>query len=220
MPTLVISGTSNIQDTFLRSDFGDTNYGANGSIIVGKSTGVRRELIRVVAAAIPRGIITGFRFVFYRYSDASQSAAGTLQIYSVKDAAAWVAGTANGANQVGSSCWNKLLYNTTDWPGSAGCGTSGTDYDAAPVATQAFAAYAAGPDAKLSIDLPISLAVSWRDGLRVANGLVIKEAAEAVNGSFFLGRSINAASNQPTFEVDYNPHPGGIRAKRKTYYRV
>jgi hypothetical protein len=41
----------------------------------------------------------------------------------------WVEGTANGATQAGSSCWNDYAYqNITEWAGAPGLNTATTDY--------------------------------------------------------------------------------------------
>ena len=221
-PTATISGTTAIEDNLMRSLVaGNTqllNYGGFEGHGVGYegASAVQREVVRVAAASIPAGTISAFRFLPYRYSQAIETAAGTLLAYIIKDANTWVEGTASGAQQAGSSCWAYAKLTSQAWAGSAGCDTSGTDYDAdASPPSLAFDAYSSGPDVLQTMVLEAAWATAWRDGARVANGFLLLNQTETTAGSYWSARSTEAASNQPTFEIDYS-----VIASKPGYYKL
>jgi hypothetical protein len=66
------------------------------------------------------------RLFFEGFDDTATKTPG---IYAVNNAnAGWVAGTANNAQQTGSSTWNHRISPTTNWNGSAGLSTPGASF--------------------------------------------------------------------------------------------
>ena len=212
-PTTTISvGTPDveIEDVWLDNTNANLNYGASTILAMGVWTSTRdyRQLIRIGDQSdIPLGTLTECRFYFYRYSSSQSSIAGDLSFYSVKDNNDWVVGTSNGSpSENGACCWNYAKYNTQSWDGSAGCDTSGTDYDATAIATYSYSAYTVGADTLITITFDTTTPFSdWRDSNRTNNGFMIREDDEATDGKVVVARSTAYGSNEPYFEIDYTP---------------
>jgi hypothetical protein len=207
-PTATLSGTTAIEDAMMISNASNANYGGYGDIYAVEGTyssgSIRRTLMRIATASIPAGTISAFRAKLTRFPHSSSANPGNLDWYAIKDAKTWVEGTSVGAQESGAACWDYARYNTLAWA-SAGCGTSGTDYDAgATPPTQAFAAYASGPPASVlfTFDLKPEWPTAWRDATRVNNGMLVRARAES-SGIAFYAASSEYSSNQPTFEIDY-----------------
>ena len=208
-PTTTISGTTDIEDATIRSA-NSLNYGATTTLFVMSSP--RHVLMRCATAAIPAGTLTAARLKAYAKYSAS---AATATIYRVAQAnSAWVEGTANGAAQTGSCCWNNLAYDgttPTNWAGSAGLQTATTDYDTANTATLvATSAIAQWETATLTT----AWFTAWRDATWANAGMVLK----LTTGTQLDCPSTENASNQPYFEIDYTAAAGGIPALM-AYYR-
>jgi hypothetical protein len=173
-PTVQITGTTDIEDNWLRSGaFGSLNYGSRGAIFMEETGTTSRIIVRIATiGAIPLGVITALRLHFLGLSGAGLS----VNAFIIKDANPWVEGTVNGATQIGSSCWSVLAFNTTPWAGQVGCGLSGTDFDAdgtpptIVVATGVFNAMTLKPE----------WATAWRDATRLPNGIILFSPAGAV----------------------------------------
>lgn len=204
-PTVTISGTAAIEEASLISSVPDGNFGANTNIWAGRTgTDIRRWLVRLLSANLPAGEAASFRLSLYRTPSSGSTVGGTLNAYIVSAANTWIEGTAaNNLPEAGSSCWNYAKYNTQAWAGSAGCATSGTDYDAdsAPPAL-AYTAYTSGAEYLATLPLIPSWVESWLAG-RANNGIFLREATEA-DGTYAIWRSSEApAGSKPYFEIDY-----------------
>lgn len=111
----------------------DGNYGAHTKGYFGDlSSNTRhfREVQRFDLSSIPAGR-TCMTATLYLWDTnwGNHLNSTTLDIYEIASAnSTWVAGTANASPQAGSCCWNKKIYNTTAWAGSAGLNTATTDY--------------------------------------------------------------------------------------------
>ncbi len=198
MPTVTISGTTDIEDNFIweAASVGNGNEGGRIQVFSNAAVGNRSWVIfRVRTAAIPSGIITGFRLLF------GPTNSGRLyNAYRFTDANTWVEGTGVGGTgpEIGASCWNFAKYNTQAWAGSAGAMTSGVDYtaDASPpnVTTTT---------SRMTLVLPPAWASEWKSGSRVNNGFVL----QTTGSGFHAFSATEDSSNQPTFEIDYTVPP-------------
>lgn len=211
-PTTTISGTTDIQDALMNASGATLNYGGQSSqygvqVGVQNLTGSnRRTLLRLAASAIPAGTLTALRSCLTRYSYSGCTVAGQINWYICTDASAWVEGSSTAALENGACCWGHAVYNTLAW-NTAGCGGSGTDYDAdADPPTTAFAAYTTGDPVLFTTTLDVAWAQAWKAASRVNNGMVIMEPS-ASNGKAFLAASSEYSANQPYFEVDYTTGP-------------
>lgn len=129
-PSLVISGTTDLEDTALSSLAATSNYGANFYVRytqVTAPTTAWRGLIRVMTSALPAGVYTAASWTYYN----TAAAGGDVLVKRVLPGNDWVEGTAVAGIQSGSTCWDYVKHNTQAWAGSSGCNTSGVDYDSA-----------------------------------------------------------------------------------------
>lgn len=208
-PTTTISGASAIDDNWIlyRQGYTDenTNYGGSASAItwygVGVSGGTWFDygLVRISSVSlIPSGTYNAFRFSVMAYASASTP---VVNVYRITDANTWVEGTLNGGVQVGSSCWSYAKYNTQPWAGSAGCSTSGVDYDA----DASPPSITVTPGQRKSFNLPVSWLSAWKSGARVNNGFTVRAAGYYPR----LYSSDSTSPNNAYFEIDYTPSSGG-----------
>lgn len=191
-PTVEITGTIDIEDTSLVSAGPDGNYG--GSIDLHLSfLASYRALIRISSSSIPGGTITGFRLKMY------STAGFETHVFFIADANDWVEGTAQGGQQTGSCCWNYCKFSDQNWAGSPGCGTSGTDYDTdgSPPSHTPIIGWN-------TFTLKPEWPPLWRDGARVANGMLFFPQV----GGWFGWKSTENAGNPLYFEVDYEEVEG------------
>lgn len=132
-------GTGAYGDVWLDSAKPTYNYGA--SIYLHQHSGP--GLLRFDLSAIPAGSTCDSAVLhLYKGNAASSAEARTLSVYSIASANSdWIAGTKNGALAgSGEPCWDARKADgsggvTTAWAGSAGCATSGTDYEATAMGT-------------------------------------------------------------------------------------
>lgn len=212
-PTVVISGTTDIEDNLMYQGGVTTNYGGAVFAIFGLRLANQRTrtLFRIDESTIPSGSITAFRMLAWRYSNAFSANPGTLEFYIIKDANDWVEGTSGGGPQAGSACWNQAKYLSQNWAGSVGCGTSGVDYDAdASPPSWPYLARTAGPDVLHTIPLDAAWPPLWRDAARVNNG-IIGFGDEITTSTQFFIRSSESAGNPLSFEIDYTELPKGAK---------
>ncbi|MFZ4682776.1 MAG: hypothetical protein ACOYMS_09755 [Terrimicrobiaceae bacterium] len=124
-----------VTDTYLLASSPDLNYGAAYAMEFGPDdrAGLLRFNLTSFAGKYVR--ITGITLTLH-ISKIFGNSQGDLSAYAIKPAnAGWVAGTggagvSNGEVQPGSSTWNRRIYDTASWAGSAGLSSAGTDYDA------------------------------------------------------------------------------------------
>jgi hypothetical protein len=192
-PTVTISGTSAIEDAMIHGVNTTYNYGSQNTFSVDSITPTR-SLLRIATSSLPPGVHDAFRLFMYHGTNGR-----TTRAYFVADANAdWVEGTVQTQAQTGSCCWAYKAYHAstpTNWAGSAGLGTSGTDYDAdaSPPSCATTSA-----NAYLQLTLRGSWSQSWKNGSR-ANGGIRLVCASGADGI----QSTEASSNQPYAEIDY-----------------
>jgi hypothetical protein len=200
-PTVVISGTTDIEDASAYGPNPDINMGGRADVWVRGNSALddnnQSGLVRVAASAIPAGTINLVTFSSYKTNTV---ASGSVEHHRIVDANDWVEGTQSFAIEVGSCCANYAKYNTQTWAGGLGsrCLVSGTDYDAdASPPTQTNLTVGAQ-----SIALPNVWFSDWRDSVRVANGFVMH--AFSINN---FNIQSTEGTNPPTFTIDYTTGP-------------
>lgn len=181
-----VTVTTGIEDTRIRAASADLNYGA--SVSLGHEDNVP-VLFRLATAQIPKAFIKAVRFSILTDNVLSTTA------FRVAPTANWVVGTADGAAQEGSCCWNGIAYSaggTTPWLG--GSNFSSADYIVAISGTFAT------QNARIISSLPVEWFVGWRDNLYTNNGFVLIRAsgAAAVN----IATSEQGVNLGPRFEFD------------------
>lgn len=201
--TLQPDGTDGL-DTVLYSDTPTTNYATNIYYIVGDPNGstARRGLIRFSGVStIPAGsTITSVILSLNKRATGYTSPAETSYTCRLKRCLVdWVEAQAT---------WN-VYATASDWPGSAGCSTNGTDRAAADSATATVTStddgawVAWGSTAQLVADVQ-----AWVDGTANNYGWLIQSDAEnlgapAVFYTTFHPSDYSTASYRPKLVVEY-----------------
>lgn len=194
-PTVVISGTTDVDDNYLNGISAGSgrskNYGVRDTFLAFETPSEHRSIVRIVSpGSIPAGTISDLRLVFY-----SILTTGGLDLnaYFIADANNWVEGSSNGVQEAGASCWN-YVATANPWAGGFnGCGLSGTDYDADATPPNIVVV----SDAWNFWSLKPQWASDWRDGVRAPNGIVIFGPSGAVQGYTTEG------AFPLYFEIDY-----------------
>lgn len=115
------------KDAWLEEANGDDNYGGKASITVGVANpNYLSHGVMYFDLSSVNGEITSASLNMNSPGGAGTFAVVIYRILAANDG--WVEGTDDGNPEVGSVCWNKRVYNTTNWAGSAGCSTAETDF--------------------------------------------------------------------------------------------
>jgi hypothetical protein len=193
-----------IDDTIIISVAADKNYGIYDYLHMANSAYV--ALVRCATSSIPAGKIVAAR---YCWPGAGVVVAGTsLGLYRVVPAAAWVEGSAYGAIQAGSCCWNYCQYTALAWAAGHWTTADRVDDPSPPIIT----AVAATPG---NVVLPTAWFEGWRGSTFANNGFsVVGNVSGPVFFQFDGGYALNLC---PYFEIDYIPNalPPGFLARRK-----
>jgi hypothetical protein len=97
---------------------------------------VQKVLIRFDVTSIAGAYSTINSVTLRLYQDAHWGGTQTVNMFRIADAnAGWVEG--DSVSPGGKSTWNHRINSTTAWAGSAGLSTSGTDYDATVLDSEA-----------------------------------------------------------------------------------
>lgn len=193
-PTVVVSGTSAIEDNALRGDgVPDYNSGGRNTSYIQIEGGLWVGLLRVLASALPTGqyqqCVANLYFVEKTGGD------HVVSFKQVSHANTWGEGSQILGPEVGASCFNFARYNTQAWAGSAGCHTSGVDYYASPIASAVISSIGAK-----NVTLPNAWFDAWASGSVASNGMRITSSA------YYVGLATTehgTASYRPTFTLDY-----------------
>lgn len=201
-----VSSYSGCQDTFLDGFSGEMDWNNGGQLFgyAGNLSGsFIRHLFRWDLSSIPKTMGCVSAALSVRDTNfASRTANNTVNIYKVADAnGTWVEGTASDATEVGSCCWNKKVYNTTNWAGSVGMGTAGTDYVNTVLATASFTDGSSGFKTFNFNANGLLVLQSWF-GTTGGNGLFLI-GDEATSGSITQWDSSETATsaNRPILEI-------------------
>ena len=205
MATDTISGTTNITDATLRSGSPTWNYGGNSNLGCYSSSSTRRNfVIKCDSSAIPAGTIDAIRLYLYQVGDTG----ATADIYRIADANTWVEGTlTGGSTKSGACCWDYAKYTTQAWAGSAGCETSGTDYDSSPSYNGTLTL-----NTMVNIALSTTWATNWRDTTSTNQGVLVRNPA--AGASVMACTPSEGAANQPTWQIDYTASGGQPAGRR------
>jgi len=210
-PTATISGTSAIEDSQL-SQVGNLNNNYGGSVLLSNkdTSGIEsRPIFRITDGNFPEGTITDFKWIM-RAGLTVETFSG--EVYKFKPANNWVEGTTNGtAPEIGANCWTFLAYDAsspTNWAGSAGAGTSGTDYfaDVSPPILSGDTTAVGDP---LTTTLPTAWVTDWRDTPSNNQGFIVNPTGGSTNGRMGSTENSNSATH-PTFEIDYTAGGGSV----------
>ncbi|MCD4826036.1 MAG: DNRLRE domain-containing protein [Phycisphaerae bacterium] len=201
--TGVYAGT---EDNDLRSDYPDGNTGGNGAFgTIGGSGTNSNSIIRFDLSGLSGKTITSATLSLYAYSVSGNQAVNLYEVAAAnKD---WVEGTSGWppVAQAGSSCWNYREYDATtptDWAGSAGCSTSGTDY----VADRLAQTWVLNTVQFYSWDITrTTMLQSWVDSPSDNAGLLISAGGSA-RSSFYTSEH-GTVSLRPMLEITYTPEP-------------
>lgn len=196
-PSVVISGTSAIEDNYLYIS-SNSNYGGSSQWRFIEDVGI----LRIKSTAFPAGTIDAFRWK--PYVEYYTSTGRNVAFHRILPANAdWVEGTASAVAQTGSSCANWKAYHVstpTAWAGSAALGTSGVDYEAAAGVTKNFNTGVGW----YTITLPLAWAALWQSTPSSNGGF----RAKSVSGSGFVRiTSTEGGANSQYFEIDYTEPP-------------
>jgi hypothetical protein len=180
---------SALDDVLLLQGIGTSNFGGADFVQAGRSVSTpTRSLIRfdVTSLAGTLGVFVGNDVdvvnsvtlrMFVQGFDGTSSK--TTNVHAVQNAnLGWVEGTggSGGAIQAGTSTWNNRQHPSTNWAGSAGLSTVGTDYNGLVLSSQVFAT---DPGAGTQIDFTFTGSTSQLTTL-------IKNWAEVQNAGLLL----------------------------------
>ena len=194
-PTTTISGTAGMDDDGMLSWAATCNSGVALSISIGQS-GMYKAMTKVDKTLLPAGTIVGFYLNVYHSHQ--QYGNATNYFYRIKAANNWIEGTGAGYPIValaGEPCYSWCKYNTQAWAGSAGCSTSGTDYDADANPPGVFVE---SPGWYMA-PLKTVWATDWRDDIATNNGILVTNNT----GYGFYYHTSNHATTPSYFTVDY-----------------
>ena len=196
-------------DTRINSSGSSSNFGASTVIAVGRfvSDGnVQKSLLRFNLSSITGSVISASLDLFI--GDATYSYANTIvDIYKITDANGdWIEGTANSAAQTGSPCWNYKAYHAstpTNWAGSTGLSTAGTDYVNTVIGTFTVpSSFSVGT--KLTASLSASVVNEWM-GESTNNGILLRPRTltGSNQGFHFCTKEHTTESYRPALTVTY-----------------
>lgn len=99
---------------------------------------LRRCLMEWDVSGVPAGAtITAVTLSVNTWDDANRTQNDTVNVFTVAEAnEGWSEGGSCGAPDNDDACWAYKAYNYSNWAGSAGLSTSGTDYDSTAAATE------------------------------------------------------------------------------------
>jgi hypothetical protein len=206
-PTVQITGATDIDDTYLSEGQPEINGGVYrwsfwGGIFIANN--VYRMVERIATSTIPAdGTITGFRMYGTRIATGYSAVGDNMDAYRITAGNDWNEGVKNNAQStVGEVCWLWRRFWQAYWLGTAGCGTSGTDYVADPSPpTMSYTAYTSGSDVPFTITLDPAWPVIWRNA-GDNKGMMWRSRTEA-NETFFWFYSSDSPTTPAYYEIDY-----------------
>ena len=221
--TMTISGTGDVEDTGLMEVYATRNSGALTWGYVGSKGAGKKEktLLRFNLSSLTNSLGAGETLqinsatLHWRAYD-NFLGTNTLDIYEVSAAnAGWVEGTSlisDGNAKAGESTWSYRSYATTNWAGSAGMSTAGTDYISTPVATVEINGNAAAGYTIFDESLPASLVQGWADDESSNGGLLFDMDAGTSANVYMWTSEYSVQAAAPSLTVDYTvvPEPATI----------
>lgn len=218
--TLGITNYAGTEDTFIQSGANTArNYGASASLYLGKTTAggnpvESKALLRFDITSLA-GKFDSINSVTLTMTFVTQTPVNTtnigLNLYQISGAnSGWVEGTANGVAEAGSSSWNRMVYSGTNWAGSDGLSTSGTDYVATVIDGTKSISSPGSSGTQYSWTLPSSLIVDWIGGTNTGLLFASSNWGDMISGDYFRFASsgYSTASYRPTLTINYTiPEP-------------
>jgi len=137
---------------------------------------------------------------------------GNLTLYRVSNAnKGWVVGGyASPPANNGWATWSERAENSASWAGSAGLGTSGTDYFATPLATVAFSGTNAGV-AKYTFNFnDVSFLADWASNPSNNAGFLLRlpeTELQQNQGVYFGSSSYGTVASRPLLSITAIPEP-------------
>ncbi|MCD4825183.1 MAG: DNRLRE domain-containing protein [Phycisphaerae bacterium] len=201
--------TSNVEDTYLRGDGWNNQFGSDDDFYVRNvGAATRHGLLRFTDLHnYSIDTVTGATLRLY-LSGKSIGVGGnvTIKVYRLhEDNAGWVEGT-SGYAQSGVSCWRDRVYNTVDWAGSPGASTSGTDYYATEVGS--FAAFTdLSANAWYQASVSASTVQAWVDDNSNNAGFILIATGTGSDYVRFRSKDYSSGAVSPELVVDYVPEP-------------
>jgi len=215
-----VDSYAGMEDTYLQSYNSTYNFGATTTFRAGYYKDSRfgydyyiRSLQRWNVTGLAGLDITSVVLSLVNSDNTNTTQSGTLQVHSILPAnTGWVQGTKN-INVAGTDepCWDYCKYATQAWAGSAGCGTSGTDYAATPIGS---GNWIDGTPDWIDISLDVPTVVGWITGAN--NGIVLRAATEWSEGYYVQGRSADdsTTSLRPKLTIVYSEVVTSSRRRR------
>lgn len=193
------------------------NFGAATTVITSNNaTYTKKSLFRFDISSIS-AVAVATAAALKLYSSGTTNAQ-TFSVYKISDANGdWIEGTATGATQTGSPCWNYKAYHAstpTAWAGSAGLSAAGTDFINTVLATKTLSSGIGDTDL---LEIPFGV-----DGLAVLqdwfgdatnNGLLMWSSAADEN---FHSGEATTESYRPVLSITYTA--SGIAIPVAQYY--
>lgn len=195
---MTVNGAGEVANTHVYTDGpgGDTFTGEDVMLVSGAPTIAfsthnvydvstsRVFLQRFILSAIPAGATCISAVAHYVKASSVPNGTVNVTLYRISDANGdWVEGpTYGGLAAAGEPCWNAKAADgaggvQTAWAGSAGLGTSGTDYDATPIGSFVIPANATAGD-EYTAELDPAVVEGWF-GQSTNNGILMKADAAA-----------------------------------------
>jgi hypothetical protein len=177
--------------------------------------------MRVDETEIPAGTLTAVTLYLQRAAIPESANAGEINFYRIKPANDWVEGVKNGSvANVGESNWSWAKHTVQAWAGSAGCGTSCTDYyaDGSPP-TLSYSAYTSGATYYESVVLPTAWFEAFRDTPDENEGFLGRNdySVLPVSKDLFVAYGAEVSPGGPYLTIEYTLPAGGLTKKTVGY---
>lgn len=197
--------TTTAADTYIGSNDTDRSFGAASNLSF--NDGEQCALLRFILSGISSSATCDSATLSLYHYTAGTTNAWTLNAYHISDANGdWIEGSSSNPATDNSPTWDKKAQTGTgtgtDWAGSDGCETSGTDYNGTSLANvSGNRADVAGTEYQFS--LTPSVVQGWF-GDATNNGIVIKMTSSSLTDGNF-GSSENGADGtyRPKLVVTY-----------------
>jgi hypothetical protein len=203
--TVMITGSTDVEDTSLYDNTPDGNAGADPDFFVGRNglSQNRRALLRFDLSSIPSGSTVSAVTLDLVIDRVAAAAGGIQSLHRVTGPAPWVEGTGTGTGLgggqggtlvAGAACWNAPQQGGTPWA------TAGGDFVAAPSASTDVG-FGTGVQSWSGPGM-VADVQAWVDGAATNDGWILI-GDETTDRSARSYVSSEGASNRPVLSVTY-----------------